>query len=104
MKFGLKDETINRINSVFENYREIDKVIIYGSRVSGTFRNGSDIDLTILGNNITSHTLLKVDTELDDLLTPYMFDLSIFSHIDNNDLIKHINQFGVVFYKKVNLA
>lgn len=42
----------------------------------------------------------KIDTVLDDLLLPYMFDLSIYDQIKNPDLIDHINRVGVVFYEK----
>lgn len=46
MKFGLKDETIEHVHDVFSRFPQIEEVIIYGSRAKGTYRNGSDIDLT----------------------------------------------------------
>ena len=52
MEFGLNQETINKINSVFEKHPEIDNVIIYGSRAKGNFKRGSDIDLSMFGNNL----------------------------------------------------
>jgi len=100
MKFGLTEETITKINSVFMQYPEIEKVILYGSRAMGTYRNGSDIDITFFGENLTLRTLYKIEIEIDDILTPYMFDMCLFSHIDNDDLIDHINRVGKVFYKK----
>jgi len=33
VKFGLKKETIDKINAVFAKYPEVEEVIIYGSRV-----------------------------------------------------------------------
>jgi len=36
--------------------------------------------------------------EIDDLLLPYTFDISIFNQISNPDLIEHINRVGLVFY------
>jgi predicted nucleotidyltransferase len=59
MKFGLTDETITKINSVFRNHPEIDSVLIYGSRAMGNYREGSDIDITLIGEEIT-HTLLSL--------------------------------------------
>lgn len=38
--------------------------------------------------------------ELDDLLLPYTFDISIFQHISNKDVIDHIQRVGKVFYKR----
>jgi predicted nucleotidyltransferase len=46
MKFGLKDETIQKICDVFTRYPQVEKAILYGSRAKGNFHNGSDIDLT----------------------------------------------------------
>ena len=32
------------------------------------------------------------------LYLPYTFDISIFEHIDSNDLVEHINRVGKIFY------
>lgn len=45
---GLKPEVTERIKEVFRGFPQIDRVVLYGSRAKGTFRNGSDIDLTIM--------------------------------------------------------
>jgi uncharacterized protein len=96
--FGLKQSTIDRINRVFSDYPIIKKVLIYGSRATGCYRNGSDIDLTILGEALTHQHLNRIETQLDDLLLPYSIDLSLFQNIDNPDLIHHINCVGKIFY------
>ncbi len=44
MKFDLKEETIEKINSVFALHPEVEEVIIYGCRAKGHYRNGSDLD------------------------------------------------------------
>jgi hypothetical protein len=44
--------------------------------------------------------LYKILDDLDDLLLPYIIDLSIFDHIDDPDLIEHIQRVGVTFYDK----
>jgi len=102
MEYGLKDNVLNKVIDVFKNHKEIEKVIIYGSRAKGNFNNGSDIDLTFLGKDVTLKVLNKTSLELDDLLLPYIFDLSIFNHIKNPDLIDHINRIGKTIYKKIN--
>lgn len=100
MKFGLKQSTIDLINSVFKKYPAVEKVIIYGSRAMGNYKNGSDIDLTFIANTITDRDWRDISFDLDDLLTPYSFDLSILSKIDNPDLVDHIKRRGQVFYQK----
>ncbi len=100
MKFGLGDDIIKQINSVFEKHPQVDKVLLYGSRAKGTQRAGSDIDLTLKGEGLDLRLLCQLGTELDDLLTPYLFDISNFSDIENKDLIEHIGRVGKVFYER----
>lgn len=100
MKFGLNQESIDKINSVFEKHPEIDKVIIYGSRAKGNYRIGSDIDLTLFGNDLKYDLAGKIDSEIDDLNTPYLFDISIFELLNSPSLEEHINRVGKIFYKK----
>ena len=98
--YGLKEEVISKLKLIFSKYENIEKVIIYGSRAMGNYRNGSDIDLCFFGENLSLDTLYKVEEDIEDLLLPYLFDMSIYSHIDNEGLIDHINRVGVGFYKR----
>jgi predicted nucleotidyltransferase len=103
IKFGLKQDTITEINHIFCQYQNIEKVILYGSRAKGNYKQGSDIDLTLIGENITYNQLWEIDNKIDDLLLPYIIDLSIFSTIDNPHLIEHIQRVGVIFYDRKTL-
>lgn len=98
--FGIKPESITKINAVFSSHPQISQVILYGSRAKGTQRDGSDIDLTIQGEDVTLTQLLKIENELDELLLPYKIDLSLYHHIDNPDLVEHIRRVGKVFYAR----
>lgn len=102
MRFGLKPEVIENINGVFKKYPQLDTVILYGSRARGNYRKGSDIDLTLTGQHLDFHILNKISDDLDDLLTPYKFDISLFNDIDNQDLLNHIEHVGIEFYNKKN--
>ena len=100
MTFGLSDATIEKIRSVFARHPQVEKAVLYGSRAKGTFRNGSDIDLTLFGDGLTYELLSLISRELDDLLLPYSFDLSLFAHIRDADVIDNIRRGGVAFYEK----
>lgn len=104
MKFGLKETTISQINQVFSIYPQVKSVIIYGSRAKGNYRKGSDIDLTLIGEELTLHFVHKIELDLDDLLLPYTFDLSVFQDINNPDLLDHIQRVGIEFFKQVKIA
>lgn len=101
LRFGLKDEIIQQLSAVFGHYPQVEKAILYGSRAKGTYKNGSDIDLTLCGGaDLTLSVLYKIMNEIDDLLLPYTIDLSIFSQIDNPDVSEHIRRVGVPFYER----
>ncbi len=52
-------------------------------------------------SNDNSHKLLTLILgELDDLLLPYMIDLSFYVNINNENLKDHINRIGNYFYIK----
>lgn len=103
-RFGLKESTINKIIAVFAKYTQIDKILLYGSRAKGNYRNGSDIDLTLIGDQLNYSQLSGIESDIDDLFLPYSFDISIFKDIDNPDLVEHINRVGVVLYEKDSLS
>jgi predicted nucleotidyltransferase len=98
--FGLPDKTVNLINEIFRNCPGIEKAIIYGSRARGDYRNGSDIDLTLIGD-ISDRERLNISESIYDLPIPYMCDLSILKNIKNENLVEHIERVGQVFYEKV---
>jgi len=101
MEYGLSKETVNKINNVFSRFNEVEEVLLYGSRAKGNFKPGSDVDLTLKGEKLKLKLLNKISLDLDDLLLPYSFDISIFHQITNPDLIEHIERVGIVFYKKM---
>ena len=100
MQYGLSSEHINRIKAIFTSQTEIEEVVLYGSRAKGNYKPNSDIDLTIKGNAITTSILNKISIQLDDLLLPYTFDISLYSQIKSDDILEHINRVGILFYKK----
>ncbi len=101
MRFGLKEETIDKINNVFAKCPQVEKAIIYGSRAKGDFKNGSDIDLTLEGKGLDLSLVNKISLEIDDLLLPYSFDISILNQISSDELLDHIKRRGVVFYSAI---
>jgi len=99
LQFGLKVSTTERIKGVFTCHPEVRQVVIYGSRAKGNYRNGSDIDLTIIGESVSLSELMKIEAELDDLLLPYKIDLSLLHKIGDASLLDHIKHVGAVFFE-----
>jgi predicted nucleotidyltransferase len=102
MKFGLKEDAIAKINKIFAKYPQVEEAILYGSRAKGNFKEGSDVDLTLKGKKLNLSLINKISLEIDDLLLPYSFDISILDQINNPDLIDHVKRRGVIFYSLKN--
>lgn len=100
MKFGLTDEVIQAIEGIFASHPEVEKAILYGSRAKGTFKDSSDIDVTLVGNTMDINCQMQIAYELDELLLPYKFDLSLYHHILQQDLKDHIQRVGQLLYHK----
>lgn len=98
-KFGLPDRTINELLEYFRTKPEIEKVVIFGSRAKGTYKNGSDIDFAILTDN--HKTFYRYSAELDELPTPYKFDVIDFKTLTNPNMLNSINTDGKLFYSRV---
>ncbi|MCA4898488.1 MAG: nucleotidyltransferase domain-containing protein [Bacteroidota bacterium] len=100
MIFGLPDKTLTEIQQLLSQFPEVESAIIYGSRVKGNFKNGSDVDLVLSGQNLSFELLTKIGSKIDDLSTPYLFDLSILSMIENQQLLDHINRAGKTLFHR----
>jgi len=98
--FGLSAATLDKLRSIFARHNVIHAVLIYGSRAKGNYRAGSDIDLTIKGDEIQFAELMQIEDQIDDLMLPYTVDLSQYRQIGNDELIAHIDRVGVEIYNK----
>lgn len=94
--FGLPQRTIDELLNYFKQKSEIEKVVIYGSRAKGTYHNGSDIDFAIWTDN--HENISRILSELDDLQTPYMFDVTDYKALNHDGLKNSIDKFGKQFY------
>lgn len=97
---GINEIEQNKIIEVFSHYKEIEKVVLFGSRAIGNNKLNSDLDLTLFGEGLNLSLLIKIESEFDDLLLPYKFDLSVYHQITNLELISHINRVGKTIYNK----
>ncbi len=52
-EFGLPQRTMDEMHAIFAKHGKVKKVVLYGSRAMGNYKNGSDIDLTMYGSSLT---------------------------------------------------
>lgn len=99
MEYGLNDNVLQKIRKVLGSFPGIEEAIIYGSRAVGTHKLGSDIDITLKAD-LSFDEMIQLEKELDDLMLPYTFDLSIYHKLSNKNLVEHIDRVGKQFYTK----
>jgi predicted nucleotidyltransferase len=98
--FGLPESAIQAIQQVLAAHPEVEQAIVYGSRAMGRQRPASDIDLTLIGAAIDFGTLARIEAELDDLLLPWMIDLSRLADLSHPPLLAHVERVGQVLYRR----
>jgi len=98
--FGLPDTALSAIRQILADFPAVEKAILYGSRAKGNYRHGSDVDLTLIGEQLDLRTLAKIAGRLEESPIPYQVDLSIFGQIENANLREHIERVGVVLYQR----
>ena len=97
----LPEETVRQMSSIFASYPEIEKVIIFGSRVLGNAKPGSDVDCALCGKDLTQQVVDKVHNLLEEeTLIPYFFDCILLKDIQNKGLRKHIDKQGKILYER----
>lgn len=99
MNHGLSEQTIAAIRGVLAAFPEVEKAVLYGSRAKGSYKRGSDIDLTLFGADLSDRALSRIYWALDDLLLPNKIDLSRFSDLRQPALIDHIQRVGLPIYE-----
>ena len=99
--YGLPILVTEQLQMIFCSEPQVKKVILFGSRAKGNYRNGSDIDFCIETDTLTIFDLLKLSDKIEMLDLPWKVDLVLKHTIDNPELLKHIQRVGVEFYPVV---
>ena len=93
---GIRPEVIEEIRKLAQKY-DIEKVILFGSRARGDYKERSDIDLAFCGGS-SSHFILDVDETTSTLLE---FDIVDLDKPVRKELLESIKREGVVLYQKI---
>ncbi len=98
-RFGISEKSFLHIISAITRYPEVDEVVIFGSRATGSCRQGSDIDLAIKGENCNRHIAIALQSHLnEELPIPYEVDVVSYNDIKNLTLKDQIDKTGRLFF------
>lgn len=93
---GIRQKVINEIIDYAGLY-ELKKVILFGSRARGDYKEKSDIDLAVTGGNVAAFSI-AVDENTSTLLKFDIVDLDVSVQ---EELSQSIEREGIVIYEKV---
>lgn len=93
---GIKQKVIDEIIELAKK-NQVKKVMLFGSRARGDYKERSDIDLAFQGGN-SSCFILDVDEETSTLLE---FDVIDLNKPIQKELLESINREGVLLYEKI---
>lgn len=97
MRFGLSARVRAEFQEVFSRYPDIDKVLIFGSRARGGFRDGSDIDLAVFAPGMPDSTFTRLWQEVEGLPLVFKVDLLHWDRLGNPVLKDKVLREGQVF-------
>lgn len=101
--FGISNEVVNDICSVFKRHTNIEKALIFGSRAKGNYSDGSDIDLAIIGDSISFNQLMDINIQIEDLQLLYKVDVVDYNKKKGTPIGDHIERVGLLFYSKLSI-
>jgi predicted nucleotidyltransferase len=100
MQEAVPGEVAERIRAVLGRHPSVKRAVLFGSRAKGNFREGSDIDLAVEGEELCEHELADLRSELDDEPIAHCVDLVLKKTITHRELLEHIERVGRVFYER----
>ena len=95
MKYGLSKDVYEKIKKVIENNKKY-KIVLFGSRARGDYKETSDIDLAVL-DNISREEQYKIIDEIDLLDIVYKVDIVFVDLNTKAELVESIQRDGVEF-------
>ncbi|RKF13157.1 nucleotidyltransferase domain-containing protein [Alginatibacterium sediminis] len=95
IRTGLKDRHHRQLIQILTQTKHLDGALLFGSRAIGTYKDSSDIDIALEGNDLGINDLASVIDQLDQTTIPYKVDVLIKHQIENPDLIDHIEKHGI---------
>jgi predicted nucleotidyltransferase len=99
--FGLSKNILLDFNRVFTDFPEIERVLIFGSRAKGTFKDGSDIDLAVFSPTMSEQHFTKLWNQLDALPLAFKIDVLHWNKLGNERLKNRIPVEGKVLYPPI---
>ena len=100
-QYGISEKIWQLILTTCFSYPHVVRVILYGSRARGDYRQGSDIDISIDAPLMTDKEFSVLWNALDDLPIIFSLDIVHLQALKNKELLSAITTDGISIKKEV---
>ncbi len=100
MTDGLKDAHRTAIVNVLHANGRVERAVLFGSRAMETFTRGSDVDIALFGEALTTADQARLAAAMEELTVPQRVDLLLYDGIEDAALRKHVRRDGIELYRK----
>jgi predicted nucleotidyltransferase len=74
MKYGLSDKQLQEIKEILASYESVDKAVLFGSRAIDTYKEASDVDIAIKGEQADWSLAITIKEHLEEeTYLPFFF-------------------------------
>ncbi len=99
MKYGLSDQQRKEITDILTSYKAVEKAILFGSRAIDTYKEASDVDIAIKGENADWSLAMTIQDHLEEeTYLPFFFDVVAYGSVESEELRRHIDGKGKVLF------
>lgn len=91
--------TISAVVKIITEFKDVEKIVIFGSRAKGNSSRVSDIDIAIFSKEWTSTDInLAKDRLENEVMTPLKIDLLNYYGLTKKSLKENILKEGIIIY------
>lgn len=95
---GLKPHHFKWVNTVLRDNSRVNHAWIFGSRALGTFKDSSDIDIALQGEQLTLDDIAQMQDQFEQSCLPFKVDFVVMHKIKSIELVEHIKQRGLLIF------
>ena len=104
MTDGLKPEHRQAIIETLAANPKVERIVLFGSRATGTFTLTSDVDLALFGEDLTLSDQAALAEAVAELSVPQRVDILIYHRIASQALREEIRKHGVEWFARGGTA
>ncbi|MFC7372418.1 nucleotidyltransferase domain-containing protein [Fictibacillus iocasae] len=97
---GISNRFIGELHDYCIHHKEIEKVILFGSRARGDYHKTSDIDLAVFTRNLSHTQQNLIEESIHELSTLLKIDVLFINRLTKVKLLSNIQREGVIIYEQ----